>query len=342
MKDKKRIFALVAVVIIVVLAIFYLETQKARPSSSSKNIEGDSSLAPDFQGIDTWLNSEALSLEDLRGKVVLVDFWTYSCINCIRTQPYLNAWHEKYSDKGLVIIGVHTPEFEFEKDPENVKNAIEENGIEYAVALDNDYTTWRAYKNRYWPRKYLVDKEGIIRYDHIGEGAYEETEKMIQKLLAETGSKVDDSVVDIKSDKSNLPKTKELYAGYGFAFSRDQDLGNKQGLKPGETIDYTIEKDYSDLEKEDTIYLQGEWMSGKDDLLAVSNGKIVLDYTASEINIVAQSKEKVTVKVINNGEEKTLDVFKPSLYNLYKGEHGNHLIEIIVPKGFSFNSFTFG
>src|SRR5688572_7548455 len=140
--------------------------------------------------VNGYINSEPITLADLRGKVVLVDFWTYSCINCIRTIPYLNAWHEKYADNGLVIVGVHTPEFEFEKDYNNVKAAVEKFDIQYPVAQDNEKGTWEAYENRYWPRKYLIDNEGYVRYDHIGEGAYAETEKVIQSLLAERAASI--------------------------------------------------------------------------------------------------------------------------------------------------------
>ncbi|HET6726981.1 MAG TPA: thioredoxin family protein, partial [Nitrososphaeraceae archaeon] len=132
--------------------------------------------APEFTGIASYINTNATQLSDLKGKVVLVDFWTYSCINCIRTLPYLVDWNHKYSDKGLVIVGVHSPEFEFEKNIDNVKQAVTRFGIKYPVLLDNDHGTWNAFQNSYWPRKYLVDSEGYIRYDHIGEGGYVETE----------------------------------------------------------------------------------------------------------------------------------------------------------------------
>ena len=145
---------------------------------------------PELEGITGYINAVPFSLADLRGKVVLVDFWTYSCINCVRTQPYLNAWHERYYGDGLVIVGVHTPEFEFEENYENVKNAVEEAGIKYPVVQDNNYGTWRAFSNRFWPHKYLVDIDGIIRYDHIGEGAYDATEQVIQQLLMERGKKL--------------------------------------------------------------------------------------------------------------------------------------------------------
>ena len=139
----------------------------------------------EFAGLASWINSEPLTLEGLRGNVVLVDFWTYSCINCIRTLPYVKDWYGKYADQGLVVIGMHTPEFSFEMERDNVIEAAKRFGLEYPIAQDNDFVTWRAFDNMYWPSKYLFDRSGVIRYTHIGEGAYEETERMIQQLLAE-------------------------------------------------------------------------------------------------------------------------------------------------------------
>lgn len=141
--------------------------------------------APELTGIDTWLNSGPLKLKDLRGKVVLVDFWTYSCINCIRTLPFVKAWHDRYKDQGLVIIGVHTPEFAFERDTRNVQSALKRFGITYPVAQDNRYATWKAFENQYWPATYLIDKQGRIMGKHFGEGDYAETEAAIQALLAQ-------------------------------------------------------------------------------------------------------------------------------------------------------------
>jgi len=133
-----------------------------------------------------FINTQPFNLADHIGKeVILLDMWTYSCINCQRTLPYVNTWSEKYKDQGLLVVGIHTPEFEFEKDIENVKDAVEKFGIKYPVVLDNDYGTWRAYSNRYWPRKYLIDIDGFIVYDHKGEGRYDETERKIQELLEE-------------------------------------------------------------------------------------------------------------------------------------------------------------
>lgn len=145
-------------------------------------------LAPEFGGIDAWINGGPLTMEGLRGSVVLIDFWTYTCSNCINTYPFLKDMQAKYADKGLVIVGVHSPEFEFEKNYENVVAATIKDDLVWTMAQDNDFITWRRYDNRYWPSEYLIDKGGVIRYAHIGEGAYAETEVVIQELLAEAGS----------------------------------------------------------------------------------------------------------------------------------------------------------
>jgi thiol-disulfide isomerase/thioredoxin len=170
--------------------------------------------APELTGINGWLNSDPLTLKDLRGKVVLVDFWTYSCINCIRTLPYVTSWYEKYKDQGLVVIGVHTPEFAFEHKKENVAEALKKYNITYPVAQDNDYATWQAYSNRYWPAHYLIDAKGNIRETHFGEGGYEETEMAIQALLKEAGADVQNTEVtkEIESVTAG-PKTPETYLG---------------------------------------------------------------------------------------------------------------------------------
>ncbi len=143
--------------------------------------------APAFTGIDKWLNSEPLAMSQLRGKVVLVDFWTYTCINCINTLPYVKQWHAKYKDQGLTVVGVHTPEYAFERSTDNVASAMKRFGIHYPVAQDNRYATWGAYHNKYWPAVYLIDKKGRIVYQHFGEGNYAETEEVIRTLLAQPG-----------------------------------------------------------------------------------------------------------------------------------------------------------
>ena len=144
--------------------------------------------APEISGIRAWINSGPLTIKELRGKVVLVDFWTDTCVNCIRTFPYLKQWHAKYADDGLVIIGIHSPEFEFEKEYPNVLQATKDNGITWPVAQDNDFETWSNLSNRFWPAKYLIDKDGTVRYTHFGEGGYDETEKQIRTLLEDAGA----------------------------------------------------------------------------------------------------------------------------------------------------------
>ena len=160
----------------------------SRPSTSPivtpESIARSPNQLPEFQGISEWLNSTSpVTTKDLLGKVVLVQIWTLGCINCQRTLPYVTSWHQKYAAKGLQTIGIHTPEFAFERDSKNIRRAMNKHGITYPVGVDNDFQTWKAFKNEYWPHLFLADKQGIIRYDHIGEGAYDETEAKIQQLL---------------------------------------------------------------------------------------------------------------------------------------------------------------
>jgi cytochrome c biogenesis protein CcdA/thiol-disulfide isomerase/thioredoxin len=159
--------------------------QAVGSASSGRSVLGNHGPAPEFAGIETWLNSEPLTMRGLRGKVVLVDFWTYSCVNCVRTLPYITAWHDKYGDQGLVIVGVHTPEFAYERQTHNVQTALQRFGITYPVAQDNRYATWKAYDNHYWPARYLVDRNGRIVLEHFGEGYNDEMEQAIRTLLAQ-------------------------------------------------------------------------------------------------------------------------------------------------------------
>lgn len=138
---------------------------------------------PEFQGISQWLNSAPLSLGDLKGSVVLVQFWTFACINCQRTLPYITKWHRQYASQGLKVIGIHTPEFAYERDVNNIKKALRQHQITYPVPVDNEYKTWNAYENQYWPHLFLADRQGVLRYDHVGEGAYDKTEQTIRQLL---------------------------------------------------------------------------------------------------------------------------------------------------------------
>ena len=220
---------------VVFLAIIFIGLDE------SVSIIQDSGIkkAPNLVGISDYLNTtpEKLS-KDMENKVILYDIWTYSCVNCIRTLPYITAWDEKYTDQGLLIIGIHSPEFEFEKNAENVQVAIEKYGIDYPVVLDNDMKTWKAFENNYWPRKYIADHQGNLRYDHIGEGGYQETEKIIQQLLEERSKAMkieamsSTSLVSIEEFEHTLFRSPELYFGYKFAQNRNQ-LGSEEGFQHG-------------------------------------------------------------------------------------------------------------
>jgi len=318
--------------------------------------------APEFTGITSYINTNATKLSDLKGKVVLVDFWTYSCINCIRTLPYLVDWNHKYSDKGLVIVGVHSPEFEFEKNIDNVKQAVTRFGIEYPVLLDNDHGTWNAFQNSYWPRKYLVDSDGYIRYDHIGEGGYVETENAIKNLLSERSNQQSIEISNINQTKLTVPgaqsvdfnqiKTPELYFGYQYARAQ---LGNIEGFNPDRTVNYTIPT--SNL-KSNVIYLQGLWKNNPDSMELVGpDGKIILSYSSKSVNIVAGGKGEISVKEdgkntqTNNpfkgndlDTEGKLNIDGQRLYNIAEhGDYGSHHIEIKAKgSGFKLYTFTFG
>jgi thiol-disulfide isomerase/thioredoxin len=317
-------------------------------------------LAPELTKITGFINSNPITLADLRGKVVLVDFWTYSCINCIRTIPYLNAWHEKYADNGLVIVGVHTPEFEFEKDHNNVKAAVEKFDIRYPIAQDNEKETWKAYENRYWPRKYLIDPEGYVRYDHIGEGAYAETEKVIQSLLAErteyigANITIDQSISKPESSQSvNFDRinTPELYFGYEYSRA---PLGNLEGYKPDNVVNYTVADDTKIVPNR--IYLDGEWKNNADNMELQSEvGRILLSYSAKAVNIVAGGKGELHILEDNlplDNSSTGTDISKDGavkidgqrLYNIVKHEgYGNHQIAIdVAGRGFQIYTFTFG
>ena len=199
------------------------------------------------------VNSPPLNLSALKGKVVLVDFWTYSCINCIRTIPYLNAWESKYGSDGLVIIGVSTPEFQFEHNYTNVQNAVSRFGIKYPVALDNNYSTWSAYNNHYWPADYLIDKNGNVRYVAFGEGDYNATEKAIQVLLEDAGYSVNSTFSNVSSNVNfSGIGTPEIYLGYA---TERAPIGNAEGFQPGNVVDYMP----ANVMMQNTPYFGGEW-----------------------------------------------------------------------------------
>ena len=253
----------------------------------------DDKLAPELKDVSSWINSEPFTLESQRGKVVLIDFWTYTCVNCIRTLPYIKEWHEKYAGSGLVILGVHTPEFDFEKDRDNVLDAVQEFNIEYPVAQDNDFGTWRNFENRFWPAKYLIDKDGYIRYTHFGEGSYAETEQVIRDLLEEAGSDLSE-ISDMTDPEPGLDSnaltndpakrlTRELYAGY------ERNYG---ALQSGSTPPYILHREYYEEidativyndpgeHENQFLYLQGLWLNEAERLVHARQTNDFEDYLA--------------------------------------------------------------
>ena len=314
-------------------------------------------MAPNLVGIAEYINTTPEELKkEIEGKVVLYDIWTYSCINCIRTIPYITAWDEKYSDDGLLVVGIHSPEFEFEKNANNVRKAVEKHGIMYPVVMDNEMETWQAFENRYWPRKYLADHEGYIRYDHIGEGAYDETEKVIQQLLEERAAQLGmqvasaESLVDIEEFKHTSFRTPELYFGYKFSPGRNQ-LGNGEGFAPDKDVRYSLPENF----REHYFYLDGTWKNLQGSMRLVSDEGIVkVPYHAKEVNIVASNYAELEILLDgapigpdSQGKDVTnsiASIAEPDLYNLVSTRNPeSHILEIRINEpGFEIFTFTFG
>jgi cytochrome c biogenesis protein CcdA/thiol-disulfide isomerase/thioredoxin len=323
-------------------------------------VEASLPLMPSFDGATKWFNSPPLSSVSLRGKVVLVDFWTYSCINCLRTLPYLKAWDRKYRDQGLVIIGVHTPEFAFEKDPRNVEQAISDLGIKYPVVMDNNYAIWNAYSNRYWPAHYLVDAQGRIREQHFGEGAYDETEQMIRSLLEEAhqgkialaGGLVHVAGSGATEAASAGARSPETYLGY----ARQQNLSSPEPVSKDRTANYTVPRKL----EADHWALGGEWLVGGESCaLQRSGGSISYRFRGRDLHLVLGSpgdkpvRFRVTLDGAVPGEDHGTDtdaqgngvVREQRLYQLVRqrGKIGVHTfrIEFLDPGVHAF-AFTFG
>jgi thiol-disulfide isomerase/thioredoxin len=241
-------------------------------------------LAPPLQGGE-WIQNGPIDLAQLRGhKVLLLDFWDYTCVNCIRTLPYVSEWHRRYAGDGLVVVGVHAPEFSFARDRANVVKAIAQFSLEYPIVLDNSYAIWRAYSNRYWPAKYLIDAQGRLRYYHFGEGLYQETESQIQKLLSELDSAARFPPPMEPVRETDQPGavcyrvTPELYLGY----ARGQ-FGNPAGPVRDKSFDYSDPGRYV----EGAAYLSGKWTVGQESSRADAPGAaLMLRYTAMEVNLV--------------------------------------------------------
>lgn len=333
------------------------QTQVAKNTPTLSTIDKSRfKKAPELNGITGYINTSHEELKAaMRDKVVLYDIWTYSCINCIRTLPYITAWNEKYAEQGLLIIGIHTPEFEFEKDINNVKTAVKQHNITYPVILDNDMKIWKAFENRYWPRKYITDSEGYIRYDHIGEGGYAETEKIIQQLLEERSNLLGlnlataQPLVDLDEHQFMASQTPELYFGFKFASGRNY-LGNSEGFKPEQIVTYSL----PDKMMQDFFYLEGQWQNLEDRMKLVSeNGKIVLPYYAKSVNIVATNKAELQILLDGNlisqndagsdVQDSMVNVSEDRLYNIVSTADASiHTLTIIAKPDFEIYTFTFG
>lgn len=276
----------------------------------------DQGEVPSLDGAVQWLNSPALTTAGLRGKVVLVDFWTYSCINCLRAMPYVKAWAEKYKDQGLVVVGVHAPEFAFERDAANVAKAVRDLGITYPVAIDNNYAIWRAFQNRYWPAHYLIDAQGRMRYHHFGEGNYAESERAIQQLLREAGSTApaQDSLAQVAARGVHQPadlgtvRSHETYLGY----ERAEHFASAEPAVRDRAATYTAPA----RPALNAWGLAGQWTVGAERAtLAAGSGRIVYRFQARDLHLVLGPgtggkpvRFKVTVDGQAPGESRGIDV----------------------------------
>ena len=309
--------------------------------------------APELAGTQEWINSEPFTMESQLGKVVLIDFWTYSCINCIRTLPFLQTWHERYADEGLVILGVHTPEFEFEKVYDNVVEHSEEMGVSWPVVQDNEFTVWRSYANRFWPAKYLIDKDGVIRYRHFGEGRYPETEEAIRQLLAETGAETDALALPLPEDQrldpsyltSDSKRTPELFAGWRFSANRGgigqmdtyfqaAQVSYQAGNQEGAVAEFELPEQF----EPNLIYFQGPWSIGPESAVHARETEghsdaVVLHYSARSVNAVLISESGEPYKMVitvnneyltdeNKGQDVTID------------ENGESYVTVTTPKAY--------
>jgi thiol-disulfide isomerase/thioredoxin len=311
-----------------------------------------------------WINTEPLQLSGLRGTVVLIDFWDYTCINCINTLPYVRTWHDRYSGLDLVIIGIHTPEFEFASSRENVEEAVRRFEIKYPVLLDNSYLNWQAFANRYWPRKYLIDPNGYVVYDQAGEGAYGETESMIQQQIRRIHpeAQLPDLMRPIREmDRPGAvcyPTTPELYAGY-----KRGELGNPVGYQPDRVIEFLDPKSYRD----GFIYAHGPWFNGADFMRHARktdrpDDYVAIRYHAKEVNAVIRPSNGKAFDVVVTQDDKPLaeidmgddirqvngksilHVDAPRMYRIVNNnDYGSHVLKLAsTSDAFEIYAFTFG
>jgi thiol-disulfide isomerase/thioredoxin len=313
----------------------------SRCTNNAPELE-DCGPAPEIRGIDTWLNTDdgsALTLEGLRGRVVLVDFWAYSCINCQRSVPHVTAWDQAYRDAGLTVIGVHTPEYAFERETRNVVSGGERLGIEYPIAQDNSYSTWTAYRNRYWPAHYLIDSGGVVRHISQGEGGYGATETMIRELLLQADPDVQlpepTSVVDRTPRADGL--TPETFLSVGKRFNA-----------AGEYVEGESTYRFPADQPADTFAFDGAWTTDYQAATAGDDARVRLTFTAQDVFMVLGGEGTVHAVVRDAGgalvEERDVRVSgAPTLYPLLRaGEPVTGTVEVDVPAGMAAFSFTFG
>jgi len=293
----------------------------------------DYGVAPNFTGISHWLNTPPLSIDSLHGKVVLVDFWTYSCINCLRTLPHLEQWNKEYRSKGLVIVGVHTPEFAFEHDLGNVTDAVKKLGVGYPVALDNDYKTWNAYQNEFWPAEYLIDQQGDVRHIHFGEGEYDKTEQDIRLLLRAGGSSALPKPVSEPDTTPTGDITPESYLGY---FRIDRYSGSQ--------LSADVERDYhfpTTLARDHFAY-DGKWTVESERIVAGEGARLRFHYHARQVNLVLGGKG--LVGLFEDGRAMgAVRVNGDRLYTLVSSRRiRDGVLELAFTPGVQAYAFTFG
>jgi thiol-disulfide isomerase/thioredoxin len=340
--------AIGAAVLALLIAIAFAATRLSGLQGSAP--VGRDVAAPELVGIDGWLNSAPRTLADLRGTVVLIDFWTYSCVNCVRTLPHLRALYETYRDAGFEIIGVHAPEFTFERDVDNVRAALARYRIEYPVALDNQMRTWDAYANRYWPHVYLIDADGIIRYDHIGEGGHEELQRRIRALLGEAGRSPPPPVsFDERGPSPNI--TPEVYLG---ARRGAAQLGTPGGHRAGATDYPPVERTTIETAPADGVFfLAGAWIAEQEYVEAARAGaRVELPFFARDVFVVAAGRGSIRVELdgdpITAGagrglEDGVLEVRRSDLFSLvHAPEPSRHVLTLIAEAGVRLYTFTFG
>ena len=291
--------------------------------------------APEIQGIGTWINTshdKPLTVAGLRGRVVLVDFWTYSCINCLRTLPRLEAWDDAYRKDGLTIIGVHSPEFAFERVPDNVRSAVRRLGVRYPVALDNDFATWRAYANQYWPAKYLIDRQGRVRFHHFGEGDYEDTERRIRGLLGET---VTGRPTSHDDEPPREIRTPESYLGY----ARLARLANGQ-VAPDVEATYALPRGRLPL---DALGYAGRWKVEGERIVAGRGARLRLRFQAKDIFLVLEGEGALQVLVDGRPLRRLSVSGRPRLYTIARfPEFRRGLLELRFTPSIAGYAFTFG